>query len=50
MGSAFYQVMFDDKASGMLWAVLGVNIIVLILSYIFGKKQPGEVDSSKVAA
>ncbi|MBU8771149.1 MIP/aquaporin family protein [Cytobacillus oceanisediminis] len=50
MGSAFYQVMFDDKASGMLWAVLGVNIIVLILSYIFGKKQQGEVDSSKVAA
>ncbi|KON87591.1 glycerol transporter [Sporosarcina globispora] len=50
MGSAFYQVMFDGESSGMLWAVLGVNIIVLILSYIFGKKQPGEVDSSKVAA
>lgn len=50
LGSVFYQMMFAGKTSGMLWGVLAVNIIVLILSYTLGKRQPGEGASSRALA
>ncbi|MFE8695862.1 MIP/aquaporin family protein [Cytobacillus sp. FJAT-53684] len=49
LGTVFYQGIFKENMTNMLWGVLAVNIVILILVYVFGKKQTSVV-SSNVAA
>ncbi|WP_102274947.1 MIP/aquaporin family protein [Cytobacillus massiliigabonensis] len=50
LGSIFYQIFFTGKLSNMLWTVLAVNIIILIIVYLMGKKEKMNTESSKAAA
>ncbi|MBU8878752.1 aquaporin family protein [Bacillus sp. FJAT-29790] len=50
LGTVFYQLMFTGKVTNMLWVVLVVNIVVLLLAHLFGKKQPGPMETSNTAA
>ncbi|MED3572157.1 MIP/aquaporin family protein [Cytobacillus praedii] len=50
LGSIFYQIFFAGKLSSMLWIVLAVNIIILIIVYLLGKKEKMNMESSKAAA
>lgn len=50
LGSIFYQIFFTEKLSNMLWTVLAVNIIILIIVYLMGKKEKMNTESSKAVA
>lgn len=50
LGTIFYQIFFVGKLSNMLWTVLAVNIIILIIVYLIGKKEKIITESSKAAA
>ncbi|PLR78403.1 aquaporin [Bacillus sp. V3-13] len=50
LGSVFYQYMYNGKVTAMTWGVISITIVILLLAYLFGKKQPGEVDQSKAVA
>ncbi|MCM3729062.1 aquaporin family protein [Neobacillus cucumis] len=39
LGAVFYKVVFLGKATGSLWIVLGISLVVLILSFVSSKKQ-----------
>jgi glycerol uptake facilitator protein len=50
LGAVFYKSVFLGKVSGSLWVVLGINLISLLLAYVFGKKLHVDIDQSKIAA
>ncbi|MBS4190852.1 aquaporin family protein [Bacillus sp. FJAT-49705] len=50
LGSIFYQIVFSGKSSIMLWTILAVNIVVLIIVYLFGKKEDVKMESSNISA
>ncbi|MGG1400213.1 MIP/aquaporin family protein [Bacillus salipaludis] len=39
LGAVFYKAIFLGKVTGALWVVIGLNLIVLFLAFIAGKKQ-----------
>ena len=39
LGAVFYKVVFLGKATGSLWIVLGISVVVLLLSFVTSKKQ-----------
>ncbi|MDR6998100.1 MIP/aquaporin family protein [Neobacillus niacini] len=39
LGAVFYKALFLGKVTGVLWGVLGLNLIVLLLAFTAGKKQ-----------
>ncbi|MBI0578295.1 aquaporin family protein [Neobacillus cucumis] len=39
LGAVFYKALFLGKVTGALWVVIGLNLIVLFLAFIAGKKQ-----------
>ncbi|RSK51776.1 MIP/aquaporin family protein [Bacillus canaveralius] len=50
LGSVFYQYMYNGKVNAMTWSVISITIVILLLAYLFGKKQSGEMDQSKAVA
>lgn len=39
LGTVFYQAIFAGNMTSLLWGVLAINIVILILVGLFGKKQ-----------
>ncbi|MEH7093505.1 MIP/aquaporin family protein [Neobacillus vireti] len=39
LGAVFYKTVFLGKATGSLWIVLGISVVVLLLSFVTSKKQ-----------
>jgi glycerol uptake facilitator protein len=50
LGALFYKAVFSNEAAGVFWIVLVATLALLSLAYLFGKKQPNEMDKSKAAA
>jgi glycerol uptake facilitator protein len=50
LGAVFYKAIFKGDVNGLFWGILALNLVVLILAYLFGKKSDHEMDKSKIAA
>jgi glycerol uptake facilitator protein len=48
MGAVFYQAFFAGELTTTFWVVTGIVALSLALAYTVGKKQEGEMDSSKI--
>ncbi|WP_066047944.1 MIP/aquaporin family protein [Robertmurraya korlensis] len=49
LGAVFYNIVFLGKAGSYTWPVVGASVIVLVLSYVFGKKQSSNTTASQAA-
>lgn len=50
LGATFYKAFFLGDITIVNWSVLAASLVLLILAYVFGKKQPHEIESSKIAS
>ncbi|HAQ07344.1 MAG TPA: aquaporin [Bacillus bacterium] len=50
LGAVFYKAVFTGEFTGTFWIVIGIVAVILALAYTVGKKQPGEIDASKITA
>ncbi|MED1469730.1 MIP/aquaporin family protein [Bacillus salipaludis] len=50
LGAVFYKTIFLGKVTGALWGVIGLNLIVLFLAFIAGKKQKMNKNLKRKAA
>lgn len=50
LGALFYKAVFANEAAGTFWIVLVATLALLAAAYLFGKKQPNEMDKSRAAA
>jgi glycerol uptake facilitator protein len=50
LGAIFYKAFFIGEMTITGWSVCGASLILLIVAYVFGKKQSQELDSSKIAS
>lgn len=50
LGATFYKAFFLGDITIVSWSVLAVSLVLLISAYVFGKKQPHEIESSKIAS
>ena len=49
LGAVFYKTVFLGEAGSYTWPVVGASIVVLSLSYVFGKKQSSNSTASQAA-
>jgi len=49
LGAVFYKIVFLGEAGSYTWPVVGASVVVLLLSYVFGKKQSSNTTASQAA-
>ncbi|MFJ7745374.1 MIP/aquaporin family protein [Peribacillus sp. NPDC097295] len=50
LGAVFYKAFFLGEITIAFWSVLAGSLILLVLAYVFGKKQSHEIERSKIAS
>jgi len=50
LGAVFYKAVFLGKVTGSLWAVIAINLVVLLLASLLGKNKTSTKELSKKAA
>ena len=50
LGAAFYKAFFKGNLTAGCWTVFAATLIILVLAYVFGKKQTQEIDRNKIAS
>lgn len=49
LGAVFYKTVFLGEAGSYTWPVVGASVVVLLLSYVFGKKHSSNTTASQAA-
>lgn len=49
LASVFYQLVYNGTVSTMFWVVIGINIVILALVWVFGQKGQNTGSTSKAA-
>ncbi|HJV16247.1 MAG TPA: MIP/aquaporin family protein [Bacillales bacterium] len=50
LGAVFYKAVFIGKITGLFWTVVVINLIILVLAFIFSKKLPNSLAETNKAA
>jgi glycerol uptake facilitator protein len=50
LGAVAYKALYTGAITGTFWIVVGIVAVVLALAYTVGKKQAGQLDTSKAGA
>lgn len=50
LGAVFYKGVFQGQASGYLWGVVAISVVVLLIAYVASQKQSAKMGQSKQAA
>lgn len=50
LGAVFYKAFFLGEITIAFWSVFAGSLVLLVLAYVFGKKQSHEIERSKIAS